>query len=72
MSNAPKKHVVIRVYHIDEGKEGVPINVDEDSEAEIEEIDASGVILQGGDDDENSGHRRKRMRTEENAVLDIS
>ena len=70
MLNAPKKHKVLRIYRIDEGREGAPIDVDEaeapESEAEVESLEED--VLHIKDDLERP---RKRRKTLDDPNLDI-
>ena len=70
MLNAQKKHKVLRIYRIDEGREGAPIDVDEaeapESEAEVESLEEDVLLIE--DDLERP---RKRRKTLDDPNLDI-
>ncbi|KAL5489948.1 hypothetical protein ACEPAI_4780 [Sanghuangporus weigelae] len=60
MRNAPKKHRIIRVYRIDDGKACSPIDVDEDSACEAE---SEEELLNEKVEDDVERHPAKKPRT---------
>ena len=65
MRNAPKKHRVIRVYRVDDGKECSPINVDDDSDREAESEDELGYDGFEGEVEHHPSKRRRTMDTKD-------